>query len=144
MWDCVKCRGEVRLEVPHAFQLRSAKGWAISMFSCVASRRGGGMYADEPQGLKLEVADFTEHAWGWGWDLHWATTCWSDGGAFLSIDGRRWWEVAVEARSRSAQSADMAWRDSEVDPQHGMERVDLAEEQCVAVGRTRERIARVW
>jgi hypothetical protein len=36
-------REVVRLEVPRTFQLGSVKGWAISVFSCVASRRVGGM-----------------------------------------------------------------------------------------------------
>jgi hypothetical protein len=36
-------RQVVRLEVPRMFQRGSVKGWAISVFSCVAFRRVGGM-----------------------------------------------------------------------------------------------------
>ncbi len=36
-------REVVRLEVPRTFQLGSVKGWAISVFSCVAFRSVGGM-----------------------------------------------------------------------------------------------------
>jgi len=36
-------REVVRLEVPRTFQLGSVKGWAISVFSCVAFRGVGGM-----------------------------------------------------------------------------------------------------
>lgn len=44
-------RREVRLEVPRTFQLCSVKGWAISMFSCGAFRRVGGMYSKEREVL---------------------------------------------------------------------------------------------
>lgn len=36
-------REVVRLDVPRTFQLGSVKGWAISVFSCVAFRGVGGM-----------------------------------------------------------------------------------------------------
>lgn len=37
-------REVVRLEVPRTFQQGSVKGWAISVFSCVAFRSAKGMY----------------------------------------------------------------------------------------------------